>query len=161
MVLIEPCRSLILGIHDEGMGSNLGTGSALQCIDQQRTAKTLSLESPIDSQATEANGRYGRIAWQLPGDAGWEIGQPYTCGSQCVIAGNPSLIGQCHEACCHAAAHVLGGLFTQVLVQRFRTTVESSSIMTTPQRGDQEGRNPHSLTAQKPVSPLESTFEGR
>lgn len=112
------CR-LVLGIHDQGIGGNLGTDSTVERIGQQCAAQPLPFESLIDGQAAHANRWDGRIARQLLADAVRKIGQQQACRRQRVVARDALPFRQRHEAGSHTAANILGDLFPQIALKRF------------------------------------------
>ena len=58
MMPVEGCCPLILRLDDQSIGRNFRAASTLQCIPEQRAAKTLPLETLIHRQTAHARGRH-------------------------------------------------------------------------------------------------------
>lgn len=128
-MLVERRGCIVLGIHQQRIGSDLCASGSIECVGQQRTAKSLALIGLIYRQSTHAHGGHGGIARQLLASAGWQISQQQAGRGQGVVASYPCRISQCHKAGCHAAANVLGDLLLEAAVQWFGITVECGSIV--------------------------------
>ena len=129
MVLVKSCCILILCIHHQCIRSDLRASGTVECIGQQRTAQTLPLECLIDGQAAHANGGHGGIARQLPADACRKVGQQQACRCQGVVARDALAVCQCHKTGSYPATNVLGGVLTQVAVERVRVAVVGGAVM--------------------------------
>ena len=90
MVPIDGDGTVVLSVHQQCRGCDLGSGGALVCIPEERADKAAIEEALIYGQPTKTGGGHTRMAGQLARRRLRQITQEYGAHRQRVVACNPA-----------------------------------------------------------------------
>lgn len=143
MVPVERFGSGILGIDHNSKDGDLAPRRPLNGVEQEDGTDLSSPVTFIDGQSTDPRYGQGRVAWDFPGQLGWEFGEGNIRRRQ-GIEPRHLVCGriQGHVATCDALADVLRRLRAKVPVQCFAAAPEAGAVVL-GESGDAKGWRRH------------------